>query len=128
MKLKFSVAILVFTAAVAAIITIYCINEPDDSHLSIRYQLWKHGYQPFRDGFKGAFMADSDRDSMVIGKTREELGKSFSPLSYGKRNEKYWGDTYVRFRQNDQFVWLWGTNWLVVLRDGRAICVNYIKG
>jgi hypothetical protein len=107
---------------------VYCVVEPDNSHHSVRYQIWKHGYQPFRNGFKDAFMTDPDRDSMVIGKTREELEKAFPPLAYGKRNEKYWSGVYARFRQDDQFVWLWRTNWLVVLRNGRAICLNYIKG
>jgi len=128
MRLRFIVIALAIIATVAAIMTVHCMIEPDDSHHSIRYQLWKHGYQSFRDGFQGAFMADPDRDSMVIGKTHEELAKEFAPLAYGKRNEINWGGTYARFRQSDQFVWLWGTNWLVVLRDGRAIYLSYMKG
>jgi hypothetical protein len=58
MKLRFIIIALVIIAAVTTIMTVRCMVEPDDSHHSIRYQLWKHGYQSFRDGFQGAFMAE----------------------------------------------------------------------
>ena len=118
----------VVIAVVLAAFSVFVLTTPDDSHRSVRYQLWKRGYQPFRRGFASAFMADVERDSLVIGKTQAELERVFPPLAEGKRNEKYWGEVYARFRPDDQFVWLWGSNWLVVLRDGRAIYLNYMKG
>jgi hypothetical protein len=73
-------------------------------------------------------MADVDRDSVVLGLSQAELATKFRPLTHGRKNDQYWGDVYRRFRAGDQFLWLWGSNWLVVLRDGRAIYLNYLKG
>ena len=65
---------------------------------------------------------------MVLGKSRQELARKFAPLTEGRKNEAHWGDVYGRFRPDDEFVWLWGSSWLVVLRGGKAIYLNYIKG
>jgi hypothetical protein len=117
------VASLAFAAVVMVVLVV-----PDDDHHSLQYQLWKHGLYPFREGFKGAFMADVDRTSMVLGRSRADLARTFGPLTGGKRNEKYWGEAYAQFRLDDEFVWLWDSAWLVVLRDGKAIYLNYLKG
>jgi hypothetical protein len=103
-------------------------TSPDDSHHSFQYGRWKGGRIPFREGFKRAFMADPDNGSIVLGRTRAELARVFPPLTEGKKNEKYWGEVYTQFRSGDEIVWPWDSNWLVVLRDGRAIYLHYLKG
>ncbi|HJZ77915.1 MAG TPA: hypothetical protein VKE51_39575 [Vicinamibacterales bacterium] len=128
MRRRLKILVVATPVALAAVAAAAWVAVPDDDHRSVRYQLWKRGYQPFRSGFEGAFMADVDRDSIVIGKTREDLAKTFAPLTEGKKNEEDWKEVYAQFRPDDQFVWLWGSNWLVVLRDGRAIYLNYLKG
>ena len=62
-KILIATTVAVATFAVAAFVV---LNQPDD------YQLWKRGQKPFRDDFKVSFMLDVDRDSMVIGKTRDD--------------------------------------------------------
>jgi hypothetical protein len=128
MKRKILRLILAALSVLIAIGVVVYAAEPDDSHYSFRYQLWKRGRYSFRDGFKGAFMADASRESMVLGRTRQELAEKFAPLAEGRKNEAHWSDFYRRFRADDEFIWLWGSNWLVVLRDGKAIYLNYLKG
>jgi hypothetical protein len=128
MKRKLRIALLVTIAVFTSVATTAWLAEPDNSRHSLRYQLWKRGHYPFREGFKGAFMADAHRDAIVLGRSRAELERTFSPLTEGKKNERYWGEVYASFRPGDNFVWLWNSNWLVVLRDGRAIYLQYIKG
>ena len=65
---------------------------------------------------------------MVLGKKRAALEKTFPPITEGRKNEQYWGEVYSQFQPGDQFLWLRGSNWLVVMRDDRAIYLNYIKG
>jgi hypothetical protein len=128
MKRSFKTALVATAAALTTIPAVVWLAEPEDSHHGVRYQLWKRGHYSFRSGFVGAFMADVHRDSMVLGRSRADLERTFPPLSEGRKNERYWGEVYARFRPGDQFLWLWSSNWLVVLRDGRAIYLNYLKG
>jgi hypothetical protein len=128
MKRKILVLAAVASIAVGGAWVYLCATSPDDSHHSLQYRRWKDGRIPFREGFKGAFMADPDKGSIVLGRTRAELARVFPPLTEGKKNEKYWGEFYTQFRSGDEFVWLWGSNWLVVLRDGKAIHLHYLKG
>jgi hypothetical protein len=56
-----------------------------------------------------------------------ELARVFPPVTEGKKNEKYGGEVHTQFRSGDELVWLWDSNWLVVLRDGKAIYLHYLR-
>jgi hypothetical protein len=81
MRRRIRTALLAPAAALVIFATVAALAEPDDSHHSLRYQLWKRGRYSFHEGFRAAFMADAHRDSMVLGRTRADLEKTFPPVA-----------------------------------------------
>lgn len=98
-------------------------------HKDLRYQCWKHGLYPLRiDGALETMVVDPRRDTLVLGKTKEQLESKFgyvssiganSYVNYCYNNSPYRGSSALIIRDS---------NWMVVMKDGRAINLVLAKG
>jgi hypothetical protein len=106
----------------------YLVVVPAEDRRSLQYTLWKHDLFPNRAAFVPAFLGDTSRDNMVLGKSETYLRSKFTPMGEGKKNQQYWNEIYDRYLSTDRFLWLWDGPCLVVIRDDRAIYFNYQNG
>jgi hypothetical protein len=93
-----------------------------------RYVFWKWGLYPFDPQVVyGSMVADKDRESIVIGRTVEDLERRFGLLrTAGNANEyqRYYSD---RAPRGSEVRWLGDSPWLVELDEGRAVQLRLIK-
>jgi hypothetical protein len=100
-----------------------------DDPRDLRYQAWKIGLYPLEvDQALNMMIGDSDRDAIVIGKTKQQLDRKFGTLSpvpgnaYIKHcyeNSPYRGSSVLFVRNS---------NWMVRMKDGIAESLVLAKG
>jgi hypothetical protein len=100
-----------------------------DDPRDLRYQAWKLGLYPLRiDAALSVMINDSHRDSLVVGKTREELERRFGSVSpvpgniyvkYCYENSPYRGTSALFIRNS---------NWMVLMKGGFANGLVLAKG
>ena len=100
-----------------------------DDPRDLRYQAWKVGLYPLRiDAALNAMINDSHRDSLVVGKTSEELDRRFGSVSPVP------GNTYVKYcYENSPYrgtsvLFIRNSNWMVLMKDGVADGLLLAKG
>lgn len=96
-------------------------------HRSPEYVLWKYGLTnaPVKAvRYRGMFR-DTDRDSLVRGKTLQELRAWFPEL---KVNEPLTAHQKYYEPWNEEHYWIGDTWWAVVLEKGRGVRLDYVKG
>jgi hypothetical protein len=104
-------------------------HGPGESR-DLRYQARKLGVYPMDvDQATGSMIADVHRDSLVIGKTQDELIKKFGYVTalenasgyvkYCYFNSPYYGTPVLMLRKS---------NWMVLMKDGRATNLILVKG
>jgi|SRR5579864_1368665 len=99
-------------------------NDPKN----IRYVLWKRGLYPLNlDIALGTMIADRDRDTLVLGRSKEQLRKRFGYLLSPDQTSEYYRNIYLERGYGDA-LFLRGSPWLVVFSDGRASKLIFIKG
>jgi len=100
-------------------------HDPRD----LRYQGWKLGVYPLRiDDALETMIEDQQRDSLVIGKTKEQLASKFGFVSatpgndYAKYcyNNSQYREKSVRFIRD--------SNWMVLMNEGKANGLVLAKG
>ena len=98
-------------------------------HKDLRDQSWKLGVYPLKiDGALETMVVDPHRDTLVLGKTKEQLESKFgyvssignnSYVSHCYNNSSYRGTSALIIRDS---------NWMVVMKDGRAVKLVLAKG
>jgi len=104
---------------------------PDDPK-GLMYVGWRLGLPTLDpDRALGTMVGDRHRDGLVIGKTREELVRRFGFVT--SLDEP--SSQYVRFCYNNfdyyrvkQVLILRRSNWMVVMKDDRAVDLVLVKG
>jgi hypothetical protein len=98
--------------------------------LSVRYLAWKHGLVRMDlDRATEEMNLDVHRETLVIGKTRQQLNQQFGYTSSLEQ-----ATPYVRscvFNSPDyksEIVQLRRSNWVVVMRGGRAAQLKSVEG
>jgi hypothetical protein len=121
--------------AVALIVTVlglagwqFLIVGPDDPR-DLRYQAWKLGVYPLRiDDALGLMTGDPHRDSLVIGKTKEQLVSRFGSVSPTPGND------YVKYCYDNSpyrgksVLFIRNSNWMVLMKDSVADSLVLAKG
>jgi len=100
-----------------------------DDPRDLRYQAWKLGLYSLRtDAALNVMISDSHRDSLVVGKTREEIDRRFGSVSPVP------GNTYVKHcYENSPYrgtsvLFIRNSNWMVRMKDGVAAGLVLAKG
>lgn len=115
----------------AAVIVAMTVIRPDPTETtSIRYWAWKHGLAKMNlDRALDGMVNDPSRDKLVLGKTQAELQAQFGftlPVSqaspyvqYCYKNSPYYKDQVVMLRRS---------NWMVLMRNGKAARLFRVSG
>lgn len=95
----------------------------------LRYQAWKLGVYPLRiDDALDIMVGDPHRDTVVIGKTRDQLASRFGFVSSGP------GDAYVKYcydnssYRGESVLFIRNSNWMVLMKNGVAAGLVLAKG
>jgi hypothetical protein len=106
----------------------FLIVGPGDPR-DLRYEAWKLGVYPLRiDYAVGMMIEDPRRDSVVIGKTKEQLVSRFGFVSSTPGND------YVRYCYDNSpyrgksLLFIRNSNWMVLMKDGVANGLVLAKG
>ena len=106
----------------------FLIVGPGDPR-DLRYQAWKLGVYPLRiDDALGTMIGDPHRDSVVIGKTKEQLVSRFGFVSSTPGND------YIRYCYDNSpyrgksVLFIRNSNWMVLMKDGVADVLVLAKG
>jgi hypothetical protein len=112
-------------------IVVMTLLRPDPIEAtSVRYWAWKHGFVKMNlDQALNQMVNDPGRDRLVVGKTEPELRAKFgytlpveqaSPyVQYCYKNSQY---------TQDQVFMLRHSNWMVLMRNGRAVKLLQVSG
>jgi hypothetical protein len=103
---------------------------PDDPK-GFMYIGWRLGLPTIdQDRALGTMVGDVHRETLVIGKTKAELIKKFgyvTPIS--QTDDGYYGFCYRSSgRPSQPALMLRNSNWMVLMKDGRAIDLVLLKG
>ena len=101
-------------------------GEPKD----LRYLGWKLGVYPQNvDEALDTMIADSHRDNLVLGKTKEQLIKRFGFVSSVSEADEYVNYCYDNSQYRGKPVlFLRKSHWMVSLENGRANILVLVKG
>ena len=99
-------------------------------HKDLRYQCWKLGLFPLKiDDALETMVVDPRRDTLVLGKTKEQLVREFGYVSsIGDSN------SYMKYCYDNSpyplgsVLVIRNSNWMVVMKDGQAINLVLAKG
>jgi hypothetical protein len=97
----------------------------------LRYIGWKYGIYPLDpDSALETMVGDVHREDLVLGKTEVELIKTFgyvTPIS--QADDGYYGFCYrTSGRPSQPALMLGNSNWMVLMKDGRAEGLVLLKG
>jgi hypothetical protein len=100
--------------------------EPKD----LRYMGWKLGIYPMDPGDAlETMVGDTYPDKLVVGKTEAELRKKFGFVTPLERASEYVKYCYNNSDRRGQEVFmLRNSNWMVVIKNGRAQELVLVKG
>lgn len=126
MKRFLLIFVALFSFAMSGTLT-YFYQRTDD--YSLGYNLWKIGlyYYPV-DHIYPALVADRNRDSLIKGKTIEEIKKIF-PEAHSEsvtESQKY----YIRElkERKEEHLWLGESNMIIFLNNGVGNYISIMKG
>ena len=103
---------------------------PGQDPKGFEYIGWRLGLPSLNpDLALGSMIGDVHRDGLVIGKTRDELVKKFGYVTEVNRHSAYWWYCYFNspYYGKDVLI-LRRSNWMVVMKDGRAEELVLLKG
>jgi len=126
-SLKWFAAALIITALGLAGWQLLIVGPGDPRDL--RYQAWKLGVYPLRiDDALDIMIRDPHRNSVVIGKTKDQLANRFGFVSSAQ------GNSYVRYcfdnspYRGKSVLFIRNSNWMVLMNDGIADGLLLAKG
>lgn len=106
----------------------FLIVGPGDPR-DLRYQAWKLGVYPLGiDDALDTMIEDPHRDSIVIGKTKEQLASRFGFVSSAP------GNGYIKYcfdnspYRGKSVLFIRNSNWMVLMKDGTADGLVRAKG
>ncbi len=101
-------------------------DEPKD----LRYKGWKLGVYPMNpDKALETMVGDTYPDKLVVGKTEAELKKKFGYVTPLERTSEYVKYCYNNSdRRGQDVLMLRNSNWMVVMKNGRAQELVLVKG
>ncbi len=118
-------------AVVIAVTGAWLLTYPDRSDpKNIEYVLWKAGlYKMNLDTSIATMIGDSNRDKLVLGKTKRELERKFGYLSSSADVSAYLSGCYHDSSWNGKDVlFIRNGPWMVVFDRNRATSLVLIKG
>jgi hypothetical protein len=97
---------------------------------NLRYVLWKHGLcEMDLDRAAGNMIGDGNRNSLVLGKTREQLRKQFGYLLSPDEVSPYLREFYsVSGWKRGDVSFIRTSPWMVVFKNGKADDLVLVKG
>jgi hypothetical protein len=121
-------AIVVIGLACVAFLSVYTRDPAVDP--SIRYLAWKHGLIGMDlDRATGEMNLDVHRDSIVIGKTRQQLNEKFGYTNPLEQATPYVKNCLLNSSHADgDVVQLRRSDWVVLMQDGRAVQLISVEG
>jgi hypothetical protein len=96
----------------------------------MRYVLWKRGlYSVNLDSATELMIGDSERDELVVGKTKTQLQKKFGYLVTVDKANSYLRACYQSSTwKNEDVLFIRNSPWMVVFDGDRAARLVLIKG
>lgn len=121
------VTVVIISASIAAWALIYP-SQSDPKN--IKYVFWKAGfYRMNLDTAAGTMIGDSDRDKLVLGKTKQQLQEKFGYLLSPGDTSSYLRDCYQASPwKNRDVLFIRTSPWMIVFDQGRATNLVLIKG
>ena len=120
-----AVVLLVLTLAVGG----WALTYPPPDPKSIPYILWKAGlYKMDLNLAVSTMIGDSNRDTLVIGKTKEQLRNKFQELRTVSQVSEYYRDGYNHYWQGKDVLFIRDSPWMVVFDHDRATELVFMKG
>jgi hypothetical protein len=96
---------------------------------NIKYVLWKAGlYRMNPDVAVGTMIGDSNRDELVLGKTKEVLRKRFGYLLTLQDASPYLRSCYQQGWDGNDVLFIRSSPWMIVFNGNRAAKLVLIKG
>ncbi len=99
-------------------------------HKDLRYQCWKLGFYPLKiDGALETMVVDPRHDSLVLGKTEEQLVRKFGyvlPITQAPQYDQLCNETSP-YRGQSVLI-LRRSNWMVLMENGRGKDLILLKG
>lgn len=104
-------------------------DSPGDRK-DLRYQGWKLGLYPMNtDKALSTMTHDVFPDTLVVGKTKDELIRKFGYVSTLDQASTYVRYCYFNYPHNEeQVLILRSSNWMVLMKNGRATDLLLVKG
>jgi hypothetical protein len=120
----------VLAAAVAFIAGWFLMYPSPADPKNIKYVCWKAGLYPMNlDTVTDTMIGDPGREKIVIGKTKEQLGKTFGYLSSPTDASPYLRSCYQNSPwKNRPVVFIRQSSWMVVFDHDKATDLVLIKG
>lgn len=121
---------LVSLLAILTFVSIWLGLYPSESDpKNIKYVLWKYGfYSMDLDIAADTMVGDAKRDSLVIGKTREQLKSKFGYLLALSEARPYLQSCHQQYWAGRDVMFIRQSNWMVVFDGDRAGNLVLIKG
>jgi hypothetical protein len=105
---------------------------PGDDPKGLLYIGWRIGLPTLDpDRALGTMVGDTHKDALVIGKTKDELIRKFGYVtSLDDPSSQYVKFCYdhIDYYRGKQVLILRRSNWMVVMKDGRAVELVLVKG
>ena len=117
-------------AVSTAIVILWILVYPEPDPKNIKYVLWKRGlYGMNLDAASGTMIGDSNREMLVLGKTKTELQEKFGYLSTLSEASPYLRGCYENseWKGND-VLFIRKSPWMIVFRGDKAKELVLIKG
>lgn len=73
-------------------------------------------------------IGDCNRDSLVLGKTKEQLRKQFGYVRTLEEAGDYLRYGYQLYHKGEDVLFLRDSPWMVVFENGKAVDIYLIKG
>lgn len=130
MRKRYVIPIALVFAAILIVCTLWRLMYAPSDPKYIGYVLWKHGlWSTDLDKACGSMIGDCNRDSLVLGKTKEQLRKQFGyvrTLDEADYYLRHYG--YEQYHKGKDVLFLRDSPWMVVFKDGKAVEMYLIKG
>ena len=121
---------LVLLVVIVAVLGLWQATYPDRyDHKGIHYVLWKHHLASMDlDRASAIIINDPDRDSMILGKTQQQLAHRFGYLRSPVQVSPYLQDYCWAARPGSDVMFLRDEDLMIVFTNGRASETVTCKG
>jgi hypothetical protein len=130
MRKPFARAATLVVAFSIAIVILWIVVYPEPDPKNIKYVLWKHGlYRMNLDAASDLMIGDSNREMLVLGRTKAELQGKFGYLSTLSEASPYLRGCYENSHwQGADVLFIRKSPWMIVFSGDKAKELVLIKG